>query len=419
MMLYCRAFLLVRLGREEEAGRVIDGALPLARSARDAPAQAWTLGLAGSVAERAGRYDEAQALLAEAIAVCRGSALVETEALLTINVAGLAQGLGHSDEALRLLSEALARARSVGGRYRSVGAGYCLFNMGEILQGMGRYDEARRHLEWALVEFGGSGGHARGRALTLASLARLIHEQEDAALARAAYERALRALRESAPVFFEGQLRAAMGALLADSDEVAEAERAFDEAARQVTGWAEESVGLHRGHLDLAYARASEANGDDAGARRHRAEAQGRLDKPAGSHATEVGFARRMLERALAKVKPAQSANDSALVVSRDARKCRTPDGRVVDLSRRPRLRRLLLALVEARVQAPGQTTGVDALFERAWRGERATHESSRQRVYVAIAALRDLGLRELLQHDLDGYRIDPDVSVVMEAPPS
>jgi hypothetical protein len=50
-----------------------------------------------------------------------------------------------------------------------------------------------------------------------------------------------------------------------------------------------------------------------------------------------------------------------------------------------------------------------------AWRGDRALHEPARHRVYVALSTLRDLGLRDVLLHDLDGYLLDPAVELVRE----
>jgi hypothetical protein len=72
----------------------------------------------------------------------------------------------------------------------------------------------------------------------------------------------------------------------------------------------------------------------------------------------------------------------------------------------------LLIALVEARMATPGEARDVDALFAIAWRGERASYASARQRVYTAIGTLRDLGLRTLLLNDVDGYLLDPEISV-------
>lgn len=218
--------------------------------------------------------------------------------------------------------------------------------------------------------------------------------------------------------YYESQLLASFGALLADCDEEADAARALDEGealaqAHRMEG-ALLAIRLHRGHLELCRARAEAARGDMDAAARNRARARERLKAPAST--PEALFAKRMLDRAIAAAEVSAVEPVGALVVAPDARECRVPDGRVLDLSKRPRLRRLLLALVEARSTDPGRAMSVDELFATAWRGESARYESMRSRVYVAVRQLRDLGLREWLLHDLDGYLLDPAVRVERSA---
>jgi hypothetical protein len=121
-----------------------------------------------------------------------------------------------------------------------------------------------------------------------------------------------------------------------------------------------------------------------------------------------------LLERAIAKTGSASSSTSPGrtLVVSRESRVCRLPDGRVLDLSHRFQLWRVLLRLIEARTQTPGRPLSAQKLFESAWSRERIRYESARSRLYVAVRALRDLGLRDLLLHDSDGYMLDPAVPV-------
>jgi hypothetical protein len=89
------------------------------------------------------------------------------------------------------------------------------------------------------------------------------------------------------------------------------------------------------------------------------------------------------------------------------------PDGRVLDLSSRSKLWRVLLGLIEARTQTPGRPLVAQELFKFAWSGERMRNESARSRLHVAIRELRDLGLRDVLLHDSDGYMLDPNIEVL------
>src|SRR5262249_14706511 len=105
--------------------------------------------------------------------------------------------------------------------------------------------------------------------------------------------------------------------------------------------------------------------------------------------------------------------------VGHDGRWFRLPGSEVVWLERRGPLRRMVLALAQHRLAKPGLARHWEELVEVAWPGQHPTPESARNRVYVAIANLRNLGLREaLLTHD-EGYLIDPalPLTLVEQAP--
>jgi hypothetical protein len=100
-----------------------------------------------------------------------------------------------------------------------------------------------------------------------------------------------------------------------------------------------------------------------------------------------------------------------ALVLSRRARWFRPP-GRVrVNCARRRTAWLLLLALIDAHQR--GVALPVAALLAAGWPGERMTPAVARNRLHVALNALRDLGLRAHLRRDEDGYALAPALSVV------
>jgi hypothetical protein len=92
------------------------------------------------------------------------------------------------------------------------------------------------------------------------------------------------------------------------------------------------------------------------------------------------------------------------------------PGARTVDLSRRRPLARRLSALAVLHADHPGAALTIDALFERAWPGERALASARTNRVNVALVALRKLGLRGLLQRTSSGYLLDPGAAVELSA---
>jgi predicted ATPase len=105
------------------------------------------------------------------------------------------------------------------------------------------------------------------------------------------------------------------------------------------------------------------------------------------------------------------SKDNVSLVVGKDG--FRMPGKAFVDLRRRGPLRLLLAALAQKRIDAPGDALALEELLAAAWPGEQVQHEAAVNRVRVAIAALRKLGLREALLSAERGYLVSPVLSVL------
>jgi hypothetical protein len=132
------------------------------------------------------------------------------------------------------------------------------------------------------------------------------------------------------------------------------------------------------------------------------------LARAASSRRTSarVRYACALFEKALAP-RPA-----AGVTVTTDGRAFLGPDGIRVDLARRRHLRLALLMLVERRERAPGVGVSWEALLAAAWPGERPKADAGFARVRNALATLRKLGLRDVLQTRDDGYLLDPSVPV-------
>ena len=74
--------------------------------------------------------------------------------------------------------------------------------------------------------------------------------------------------------------------------------------------------------------------------------------------------------------------------------------------------RRIVQALVGLHRERPGATLTMWEVFEAGWPGERPIREAGANRVYVTLARLRQLGLRDLVERFEDGYRIAPQAAV-------
>ncbi|MBK6919109.1 MAG: hypothetical protein IPH07_17065 [Deltaproteobacteria bacterium] len=83
-----------------------------------------------------------------------------------------------------------------------------------------------------------------------------------------------------------------------------------------------------------------------------------------------------------------------------------------VDLRRYSILRRLLTALLEQRERRPGAPLSLASLVAAGWPGERIQAKAARNRVHVALATLRQMGLRPFLIRDCDGYLLAPSLSI-------
>ena len=104
-----------------------------------------------------------------------------------------------------------------------------------------------------------------------------------------------------------------------------------------------------------------------------------------------------------------KAQDDLRLLVARDGGRF-SLDGVEVRLSKRRRaVRAILLALARAHPRA----VGPEALIEAGWPETEVAWSSARNRLHVAIHALRKLGLEAVLVRTREGYAIDPSIDVV------
>lgn len=101
------------------------------------------------------------------------------------------------------------------------------------------------------------------------------------------------------------------------------------------------------------------------------------------------------------------------LVIAARARWFQVRGGPVVFLDRMRAPRLLLEALARERHRWPGRAIPIDDLVARGWPDERVLRSAGVCRVYVAVAALRKLGMRRILQRAPGGYLLDPDVPIL------
>lgn len=271
----------------------------------------------------------------------------------------------------------------------------------------GRPDEALRELDAALassVSLRDTRGHADSlAAMGLAEhlLGRPERGRESLMLARALHAQQKDELRRRR---VDDMLRLVTPASSASADDAQSAEEALLQAASR-----HEARGQSfRLAFDMALlADLEEARGDVVSAAEHRLRARAAA-RVAGLQPLEEAIARRATASAPELTK-------TGWILGEHARTLRTPEGTSIDLVRHGSLRRVLEALVSARVDRPGVALTASEVLEAGWPGERVLHEAGLLRVYSAIRRLRRMGLETALVTRDDGYLLDPSVPVARE----
>ncbi len=290
-------------------------------------------------------------------------------------------------------SEGLELARALGARQLEAAL---ITGRGEIAQEQGALDEAIAACAVGVQVFRDLGNRHR-EASALYYLGGAYLERGDVQQADGLLEQAV-------------SLATAVGAsryvaLIRGLQCVVHASRGRDELARRAADAA-----------DVAALACASEPGVAATVRLHRLHlapvgaADPAIETPSTIENDDTRFARRLL-RARLRSAPGQRS----LVIGEDGATFQLPEGDdVIDLARRAPLRRLVLALARHRVESPGEALGLDDLLEAGWPGEHIAHEAAVNRLHVALATLRKLGLRTVLLTGERGYLLDPTVPITL-----
>ena len=408
-------------GRLDDAVTTAEEALAVARRTGDATTEgraAYTLAAvfaeSGRLSESLSRYEEALALLSRA-----GDRRHEAAVLADLAVKHLDRG--DVDVARDYAARAARRNQEVGNAmlqtYVLLVQGSIAHTAGDAAAAFARYDEARANAE-AL-------GDWRFEAAANAYAAMALCEAGQITEGRLRLREALPRYRRSGDRRHPWLFQSFLGAIEATIDHVESARHELEEAERELSALGDEvllaATRLHRGHLDLAEARAAATRGDAATAARAHAAAEERLRDARERLATttrrsgEVVQAARLLERAIAgELAPSRSRPPppQRLVVHRDVEWFLPPAAPAVRCRRRYVIQRILDTLVRARLERPGEPVSAEALLEAGWPRERILPGAAKNRLHVSLSRMRELGLRGALLASDDGWLIDPAVEV-------
>lgn len=407
---------------------------PFADAARlgNASDRAMALSYLGLVSGLGGDFARAREFLAHARTAAGETLAPLIEARVLKNVANVLaeEGDGTALEVITRASECFRR----GGDLR--GEGFMVLMRASFLLDKNRLEQASVDARQALVLLGRA-GDSRSAGWADCILATIDREGGRLELAREGYRRSINTLRVIGDQQTLGIVLQLWAALELELREPTVAVDLCTEACMLL-----EAAGDHE-HLAIACALLGAAYAMDG----HHEAARASFERaretipPRGREARRVALSilalsiadRRQQEQRLANAHSAAEGEEVrsalrilerfvrhgsvrprplVLHVATDARWLITPGQGLVDLARKPVLRRLLDLLVRRRERAPGAPVTTAQLLRQGWPNQRARPDAALNRLYVALARLRDLGLEPALEKTTHGYFIRPDVSI-------
>jgi predicted ATPase len=432
--------------RLSEAEEDLRAAIAAVEDAGEARSERMTrLGLLATAAllhtlQRSARADEAITLGEEAIAHARAAGASTALSRLLNETAGALMVVGRIDEAERDDREALAVCRADGNKLYELSV---LSDLAVIHLWQGRLEEAAAVAVAALPVANELGAHVRA-ALLNETLALVEHARGDVDAASARFEEAMRFALASGRQPMIERIRGDRAGLDVTRGRAREAIDGFELASRRLEARGDKrmagvmaalSVAAHALADDLASCEAALARADAllsrrevqlrravrgfiAAVRERRSEdpssdaraADDALDEMERSRSTVLAkILRRQLRRARG-----EDTSGASLWVRSDGGGFQLPRGAYVSLERKASVHPILVALARERIDNPGGVLDIDALFVAGWPDDEALPAARKNRVHVAIAALRKAGLKGLLLTRDGGYCLDPTHAVTV-----
>ncbi len=388
-----RAELVEIDGRTDEAQAMLRRALAMIVSPRDAAdrvAEAEIHARLAHALRREGQLAEANTAASVALALFAEGQQRDGMAAMLYEVAVIAMFRGHAAASERGFAESLTLATEIGARMQAAAS---RLGLGILAQARGDFDRALGLLAESAREFRDL-GHLHREGSALYSLAAAYLERGDVPQALIVHGQAVNCIDAVGAARYQALL-AALAAL----------------------------VRIRLGDPTSARAALTAAEAAEARCRRER------------SLRAVLDIVRLRLDdgdpmpaiRALAASVPGDDPQLFARLVAVD--QVTAPRGRwlritaagdvelgdratPIGIARRLPLRRILGALAERRIAAPGEAVSLDALVAAGWPGERIRPDAAINRIHVALSTLRRLGLRDAILSAEHGYMFDPAITV-------
>lgn len=384
-------------GERELAVAVLSGAL---KSAEGAPEQRALARLERGIAlHRLRDLGPAKAAYTRARDELKALSMERGCMLAHANLAALAHDAGERTQALTGYRQAIAQAAATGA-HRVQGI-FCS-NLGALLLETHELDLARATLaqaEQCLTQ----APDDRYLAITRVNQAAVELQQGHLEAADARYRQALSLFAESDPssVALCHARRGAVAALAGDLDR-ARGHHARAEALAPL----KDPLTLRLLELWRVFLEWQAQDRASALARRRQA-----LSSAAGPSLIQLSDEARLVLRLL---EPLATRPEHGVVVGPTGAWFRLPGQEPVQVHGFAAIAGILAHLASRAEEHPGSVSDADDLISAGWPGEQIQYEASRNRLAVSLSKLRKLGLKEQLQRTKDGWRLDPDWSVLL-----
>jgi DNA-binding SARP family transcriptional activator len=106
----------------------------------------------------------------------------------------------------------------------------------------------------------------------------------------------------------------------------------------------------------------------------------------------------------------------AVVVIHREGRWMKLPDGKFVDMKAHRALSNIVLALAAERIAVPNAAVPAERLVQSGWPGESILPKAARNRLSVALSTLRKLGLADAIIKTEKGYMLNPSITLRVEA---
>ncbi|MEL6344016.1 MAG: hypothetical protein AAFV53_12930 [Myxococcota bacterium] len=316
----------------------------------------------------------------------------------------------------------------------------CLANIAAVAHDRGEHEQARAGYQDAVADAAAL-GQLRPRGIFSSNLGALLVELGELDAARAALQQAVRNLSEEPDDRFLAITRANQAAVELIEGHLDAADTQYQEALALLGDTDPSSAALC--HARRGAIAALRDRLDDARRHHERADLTAPPEDPltiklialwrvflewqAGDRASALGRRRDSLHGEPSLVSISDDARlvlrllerlaaqpDEVLLVGPEGAWFRLPGAARVSVERYAAVARILAFLAQEAERQPGTISDADTLITAGWPGEQIVPDAAKNRLAVSLARLRKLGMRELLQRTREGWRLDPDWSVLL-----